>query len=119
MARGWSLLARISMGCLLVFCVAMVLAMRSYAGGSWLHPHAAGHSFFENFWCDLLREPAHNGCPNGRSVRLAMAGFAALAGAMGSFWWEIAGVLPGRRAGFVRGAGLVSALGTLAVALLP
>jgi hypothetical protein len=119
MRRRWSPLARISVGCLLLFCLAMALAMQAYPGGSWLHPHAYGHSFFENFWCDLLREPAYNGAPNGRSVRLATLGFAAMAGALGPFWWEVARLLPARRGAFVRGAGLVSAFGTAAVALLP
>ena len=72
MAR-WSWQARLSLGCLTVFCVAMAAAVQSYGGGSWLHPHTTGHAFFENFWCDLLREPAHNGRPNTRSVTLATA----------------------------------------------
>lgn len=97
----------------------MLGAMGCYAGGSWLHPHATAHSFFENFWCDLLRDPAHNGSPNGCSVALATFGFSALALALLPFWLEVARLLPNRRARFVRWAGAVSSLATGLVALLP
>lgn len=93
--------------------------MASYGGGSWLHPHASGHAFFQNFWCDLLREPAHNGRPNSTSVRLATLGFAALAAALAAFWREISNVFPDWRRGFVRFGGLVSSVATAAVAVLP
>ena len=93
--------------------------MASYAGGSWLHPHASGHAFFENFWCDLLRQPAHNGRPNSTSVWLGTVGFAALAAALALFWWEIADVFRDWRRGFVRWGGLVSSLATAAVAFMP
>ena len=118
-APGWSVMARISLAGLAVFCLAMLGAMWRYAGGSWLHPHAPSHVFFENFWCDLLREPAHNGCPNGRSVRLAMLGFAALGVALAAFWLEVSHLLPRLRGRFVRVAGVISALATALVALLP
>jgi hypothetical protein len=112
-------LSRVSLIALGVFCVAMVGAMASYAGGSWLHPHAPTHLFWENFWCDLLREPAHNGLPNTRSVALATLGFVAIAVALGAFWLEAARLLPPRRAGFVRIAGVISSTATAVVALLP
>jgi hypothetical protein len=104
---------------LALFCLAMAAAMHSYAGGSWLHPQASTHLFWENFWCDLLREPAHNGLPNGPSVSLAMLGFVAIAVALGPFWLEVSQLLPARRARFVRVAGVVSAIATAIVALLP
>ncbi len=97
----------------------MGAAMASYAGGSWLHPHTSGHAFFENFWCDLLREPAHNGLPNRASVWLGTLGFAALAAALVAFWLEIADVFRDFRRGFVRWAGLVSSAATAAVAFIP
>ncbi len=97
----------------------MAGAVACYAGGSWWHPHAGEHLFFENFWCDLLREPAHNGRPNGRSVALATTGFVALAVALRFFWSEIASLLPSRRGRFVRVAGQVSAVATALVALVP
>lgn len=116
---SWSWQARLSLGCLTLFCVAMGGAAWSYAGGSWLHPQASGHSFLENFWCDLLREPAHNGRPNARSVTLATIGFVALGAALWSFWRESAGLLPQGRRRFVSVAGPLSALATVLVALVP
>lgn len=115
----WPLLSRISLLALAAFCAAMVGAMLSYAGGSWLHPQATTHLFWENFWCDLLREPAHNGLPNRRAVLLSTAGFVAIATALGAFWLEVSRLLPVRRARFVRIAGLVSAAATVLVALVP
>jgi hypothetical protein len=97
----------------------MAGAMISYAGGSWLHPKATGHLFWENFWCDLLREPAHNGSPNQRSVLLGTAGFVAIAVSLGAFWLEVSRLLPAGRERFVRVAGLISAVATALVALVP
>jgi hypothetical protein len=116
---AWSLRARIAIACLLLFCVSMGAGMASYAGGSWSHPQAPSHSFFENFWCDLLREPAHNGLPNGTSVRFGMLGFSALAVALAAFWLEIADLFTDWRRPFLRVAGLLSSLGTAVVALVP
>jgi hypothetical protein len=115
----WSLRARIAIACLALFCVSMGAAMASYAGGSWLHPQATSHSVLENFWCDLLREPAHNGQPNHSSARFAMLGFVSLAAGLAAFWLEIANVFEGFRRRFLRVAGLLSSLATAVVALLP
>jgi hypothetical protein len=104
---------------LLLFGISMAGAMWAYGGGSWRHPQAPSHSFLENYWCDLLREPAHNGRPNALSVQLATLGFAALALALGAFWWEFSGVFPDFRRALVRLAGVLSAAGTAAVALVP
>jgi hypothetical protein len=81
----------------------MAGAIACYAGGSWWHPHASEHLFFENFWCDLLRESAHNGRPNRRY----------------GFWLEIARLLPRGRQRFVAIAGPLSACATALVALVP
>lgn len=97
----------------------MGAAMASYAGGSWLHPHTATHVFFENFWCDLLREPAHSGLANARSVRFATLGFAALAVALAAFWLEMAQIFEDWRRTLLRFGGLLSSLATGAVALVP
>jgi hypothetical protein len=116
---GWSRRSLISLTFLALFCAAMSAAMFSYAGGSWLHPQASSHVFFENFWCDLLREPAHNGLPNARSVRLATIGFVAIAVSLGAFWLEASKLLSARRASFVRVAGIISSVATALVALVP
>jgi hypothetical protein len=116
---GWSRRSLVSLIFLALFCASMTAAMFSYAGGSWLHPQATSHVFFENFWCDLLREPAHNGLPNGRSVRLASIGFTAIAVSLGAFWLEASRLLPARRARFVAVAGVVSSVATALVALVP
>ena len=115
----WSLRSGFSLGFLALFCASMTGAMLSYAGGSWLNPHSTSHAFFENFWCDLLREPAHNGLPNRRSVLLGTVGFAALALALAPFWLEVSRLLSAGRARFVRVAGVVSAIATAVVALMP
>jgi hypothetical protein len=119
MAERRLLYAKVSLICLSLFCFAQGGAMWSYAGGSWLHPQAPSHLFFENFWCDLLRDPALNGEANAWSRRLASLGFLALAGALASFWLELARLLPAGWARFLRLAGPASAVATAAVALVP
>jgi hypothetical protein len=111
--------ALLSLASLFVFCASLTLAMRVYAGGSWLHPQAPAHLFFENFWCDLLRDPSLNGRPNALSVQLTMVGFVAVALALGSFWLELAERFADWRRAFLRWAGALSALGTVLVALVP
>lgn len=115
----WSLRSRLSLALLAVFWVAMGAAMFSYAGGSWLYPRATSHHFFANFWCDLLREPAHNGLPNARSVLLAQVGFGAIALSLGLFWLEVSRLLAPLSARFLRVAGVTSAVATVVVALMP
>jgi hypothetical protein len=112
--------AKLSLAALALFVVTLLAAAGSYPGGSWLHPKAdQGFSALENFWCDLLRQPAYNGANNDRAVALATLAFAAIALALGPFWLEVAALLPEKRARFVRAAGLISAAATAAVALLP
>lgn len=109
---------KLSLALLAVFCVVMVAAAARYPGGSWLHPHTVGFSIAENFWCDLMRQPAHNGARNG-AVVLGTLGFAVLGLSLAPFWWEVSRLLPSAGARFVRAAGCVSALGTALVALMP
>lgn len=119
MLSRWSLRARATLACLGGFCLAMLAATWSYAGGSWQHPRARQHLFFENYWCDLLRDPAHNGLPNGTSVRLATLGFLTLAAGLALFWLELSALLPRLQGRFLRAAGVVSSLATALVAITP
>jgi hypothetical protein len=102
-----------------LFVVALLGATLAYPGGSYLHPHAPGFSWREGFWCDLLREPAHDGSPNGRAVVLASAAFVALAAALLPFWLQVSRLLPSRRARWVQVAGVASSLATALVPLVP
>lgn len=119
MLSRWSLRARATLACLGGFCLAMLAATSSYAGGSWEHPQSRAHLFFENYWCDLLRDPAHNGLPNGTSVRLATLGFVTIAAGLALFWLELSALLPRLQARFLRAAGVVSSLATALVAVTP
>lgn len=119
MSTHWSLRARATLACSGGFCLAMLAATWSYAGGSWQHPRARSHLFFENYWCDLLRDPAHNGLPNGPCVRLATLGFLMLATALALFWLELSALLPRLQARFMRAAGVVSSLAIALVAVTP
>jgi hypothetical protein len=97
----------------------MSAAMLSYPGGSWLHPHQPRFSLVENYWCDLLREPAHDGSPNACAVAFGTLGFAAISASLLPFWLELARLLPPRRALLLRVGGAVSSVATALVALLP
>lgn len=111
--------AKLSLAALAVFAITMVGGALAYPGGSWLYPQTAGFSWAANFWCDLMRRPAHNGAPNPLAPVLGTLAFAALGVALVPFWQEVSRLLPARRAGFVRVAGVVSAVCTALVALLP
>ncbi len=117
---AWPRRARLSIAALGLFVVTLLLAAGAYPGGSWFHPTpGGGFSWLENFWCDLLREPAHGGAPNPRAVWLATLAFGWLALALWPFWLEVSSLLAPRRARFVRVAGPISALATASVALMP
>jgi hypothetical protein len=119
-ALAWPRRAQLSIAALALFVVTLLLAVSAYPGGSWFHPlPSGGFSWLENFWCDLLREPAHGGAPNARAVWLATVAFAWLALSLWPFWLEVSTLLPRRRARFLRVAGPVSALATACVALMP
>jgi hypothetical protein len=120
MAPRFSNRAKLSLAALAAFVLSLAASASVYPGGSWLHPRASGgFSILENFWCDLLREPAHNGAQNTRAVTLATLAFAAIALALGPFWLEVSRLLAPGRARFVRVAGVSSALATATVAFLP
>jgi hypothetical protein len=117
--RGWPARAQVSLLFLGVACALLGAGMWAYSGGSWLTPHASRFLFWQNFWCDLLREPAHNGRPNGLSVIFATAGFVSLALSLLPFWFEVSLLLGAGSRALVRRLGVTSALATALVALLP
>ena len=117
---AWSPRARLSLGALALFALTLLAAVGTYPGGSWLRPHAHdGFSWSENFWCDLLREPAYNGGANGRAVWLTTLSFVLIALGLAPFWFEVSTLLAEGQRRFVRVAGSVSSIATACVALLP
>lgn len=114
LARGLSLLL------LTAFVVMLVAAALAYPGGSWDDPAATRFHWLWNYWCDLIREQAWNGAPNGTARMLAQASFIALALSLASYWHGVAPLLCERRlARTVVAAGWVTTLGVVLVALLP
>ena len=119
-APAWTPRARLSFGALIAFVVTLLIAASQYPGGTWLHPEArGGFSWSESFWCDLLRQPAHNGIANDRAVWLATLAFALVALSLAPFWLEVSRLLPPSRERFVRVAGAISSIATVCVALVP
>lgn len=117
---AWNWRAQLSLSALALFALTLLMAVSTYPGGSWLHPQACdGFSWSENFWCDLLRQPAYNGAANRRAVWLTTVAFVLIATALAPFWFEVSTLLEGRPRRFVRVAGSVSSIATACVALLP
>lgn len=95
-------------------------AMWLYPGGTWLDPEAAGHAFWGNFWCDLLRSHALNGVPNPWASQLAFAAMVTFAGALLAFWVVVKGLLASRCwARWVVGLGWLSGAAVVVVGLTP
>jgi hypothetical protein len=97
-------------------------AMSLYPGGTWWDATTRGHRFWENFLCDLEWRVALNGTPNPLGSRLATAAMLVLLAGLAAFWIGVPRVFeerPPRGASAVRWLGLTSAVGTLAVILMP
>jgi len=62
-------------------------AALAYPGGTWEDPSTVGHSFFFNYYCDLMRPTALNGQPNPLGARLAELGQLVFALALGPFFF--------------------------------
>ena len=97
------------------------IAMALYPGGTWLEPARAGHAFWANFLCDLLHTRALSGADNGSGALFARIAMLAEAGALVLMWWSAPLLFPGRSVlgKVIRVLGVLSALGTTAVVLLP
>ena len=95
--------------------------MSLYHGGTWMDPSAPGHSFWLNFFCDLLHDHALDGAPNSAGARLATLAMLALIAGMLPFWLATASLVSARPtlAWTVRIAGVTSVVGLVAVPLTP
>jgi hypothetical protein len=108
------------LGTLSAFVGAGVVSAAYYPGGSWLDRRAAGHDLVRNFLCDLLAPVAINGQPNLVGSVAMMAGMGVFALGLALYWWSMPRLFSSvalTRA--VRGCGVVSTLGLLAVPLTP
>jgi len=106
---------------LAVASAALVVAMRLYPGGSAIEPHAAGHSFWLNFVCDLTGNVAANGRPNPVGSVVGRAGISTFAATLIPFWLLLPATFFStngtrwRGATPLRATGVVSALGLATV----
>jgi len=94
-----------------------VVAMALYPGGTFMDPGAVGHRFWGNFLCDLARRPAVGGRLNTAAPwGTATLGLLFLAG--GAFWLAVPSLFRSRRAArFVVGAGMLSTVSLMSLAL--
>ena len=73
--------------CLLAFVLTIAGAMATYPGGTWWDTARVGHSFWQNFLCDLLHDPSLNHGSNKLGARLATAGMLLFVVALSIFWF--------------------------------
>ncbi len=107
--------------CMVAFVVAVCASMRLYPGGTWWNRHQSGHSFWQNFLCDLLHDPSLNHRPNALGASLAKVGMLLFVLGLSVFWSltdRLLCCLP-RHAKVVRPLGVLGALLVAAVPLLP
>ncbi len=72
--------------CLTTFVLAIAVAMWAYPGGTWWDSARVGHSFWQNFLCDLLHDPSLNHRPNELGSRFARAGMLVFVLGLSVFW---------------------------------
>jgi hypothetical protein len=103
------------------FAALILLAMRAYPGGTAWDSTTRGHDFWLNYLCDLARGVALDGEPNPLGSALARSAMIILALGFVPFFLSLPSLFPSRaRLGLViRVLGCASALGSLAVGLLP
>jgi hypothetical protein len=104
---------------LVVFVLAMTLAMALYPGGSWTERESIGFSFWRNFWCDLVRSQAINGADNSLSRGASSLGFAALSLSLWGYWRVATWPLAQPRRSSLLVLGRAATVGLFATALLP
>lgn len=71
---------------LALFLALVGAAMWLYPGGTWFDARAVGHTFWENFLCDLFHRRALNGADNARSALLATVGTLVMFGSLAAFF---------------------------------
>lgn len=72
--------------CVTIFVLAIAVAMWAYPGGTWWDRARVGHSFWQNFLCDLLHDPSLNHHPNKFGSRLTTAGMLVFVFGLSVFW---------------------------------
>jgi hypothetical protein len=113
----------VRLGCLAVLTAAAIgilqiaIAMGTYPGGTDFDRSSRHHSFWFNFLCDLTRQTALNGAPNGVGAALARSGIATFAAALALFWMVLPALFRRRSALAIpiRVAGTLSALAIVVV----
>lgn len=97
------------------------IAIKLYPGGTWKDASTVGYSFWDNYLCDALQQPALNGFYNpGSDFGLAAYGFLLLTLV---FWWTILAKLTDsdskRRANIIRASAAMSCLGLVGTIVFP
>ncbi len=102
------------------FSLLMTVAILLYPGGNLWDHSQSGYDFWNNFWCDLLRQRAYNGVPNRFSPRLAQGAMLVLALAMGAYFSAVTCLLEPRGGlrRLVPVLGVCGAVGLAVVSLL-
>ncbi len=66
--------------CLAGFIIFVYLSFQNYPGGNNFDPTAVGHSFWMNFWCDVMADRTLNNVPNTARPFAVAAAFCLVAG---------------------------------------
>ena len=105
----------------LAFVAIFSLAAAAYPGGTHFDHASVGHDFWLNTMCDVTRSFALDGRPNSLGSTLASLAMIVLAAGLGVTFALLPRLFGARRrtARAVRALGTVSALGAVAVVLLP
>lgn len=100
------------------FASCMAISMLAYPGGNLWDRSQAGHDFWRNFWCDLLRQRAYNGAPNPWAPHLAQLAMFWLALGIAAYFVLAPRLFPGARqlGRVITAAGLCGAAGLVVVA---
>jgi hypothetical protein len=94
------------------------MAMLLYRGGTWWDVQRQGHSFWENFLCDLLHRQTLGGQPNVVGSRLALTGMLVLVVGIVAAFSLVPELIPSRRP-LGRSIAWFGSIGSLGLALAP